>query len=306
VEQSQLGTQLILPDFVLPSRVNQHWQYSGIDSQKDCRDKKHFEQYPHNINYQYNSRGFRDQEWPDTVDQLKQAIWCVGDSFTVGIGSPVEHTWPNVLQQSTQKRIINVSMDGASNNWISRKILKILTEVEPELIVVHWSYLQRRERSIDEAQLRWWQNYYNNVKDFSWPHCPTPGDFFYLPEHIQDELKTNQAPGPFYQINDEDRRLQYDELKNISEDQDMLNTIECIKIVESQAKNTKILHSFIPNYILPNLQINFENQISSLVKYFVGEITAIDRARDGHHYDIKTSQAFVHQIHRCLNQMVAI
>ena len=272
-----------------------------MDSWEKCLDKTHFKQYPHRVLYQYNSRGFRDQEWPNSIEELANAIWCVGDSFTVGLGSPVEHTWPDILQKFTQKRTINVSMDGASNNWISRKILKILTQVQPELIVVHWSYLQRREDSIDTAQLKWWQRYYNNIKDPAWPQCPPPNDFSCLPEFIKHEMTTKHAPGPFYQIDDEDRRLPYNELKNISEDQDMLNTIECIKMVESQAKNTKIIHSFIPNYMSPNLRINFENQISSLVKYFVGEITAIDRARDGHHYDIKTSQTFVQQIHQCLN-----
>ena len=84
-------------------------------------------QYLHPITYNYNSRGFRDQEWPDSMTELREATWCVGDSFTVGLGSPVTHTWPNVLQQTLQKKTINVSMDGASNNLIARKVLKILT-----------------------------------------------------------------------------------------------------------------------------------------------------------------------------------
>jgi hypothetical protein len=160
---------MILPDFILPSRINQTWSYSGLDRFEFCLDKKHFESYPHAITYQYNSRGFRDAEWPDTVDKLKNAIWCVGDSFTVGLGSPIEHTWPYVLQQTLQKRTINISMDGASNNCIARKVLKILTQIQPELIVIHWSYLHRREDSVEAAQLKWWQTYYNNIKDSAWP-----------------------------------------------------------------------------------------------------------------------------------------
>jgi hypothetical protein len=292
---------MILPDFILPNKVNQRWEYSGMDSLEGCLDKKHFQQYPHVVNYQYNSRGFRDQEWPTSVDELKNAIWCVGDSFTVGLGSPVEHTWPWLLQKHTGRRVINISMDGASNNWIHRKILKILTQIQPRSMVVHWSYLQRREYSIDAAQLKWWQTYYNDIKDPSWPLCPTPNDFSYLPEFIKHEIITIHSSGHLYQVSDEDRRLPHDTSKNICTDQDMLNTIECIKIVESQANTTKILHSFIPNYMPPQYQINFEDQVSSMVKYFVGKITAIDRARDGHHYDIKTSQAFVQQIHQCLN-----
>jgi hypothetical protein len=291
---------MILPDFILPSRVNQQWQYSGIDSIEHCLNKKHFKSYPHKIEYRYNSRGFRDTEWPSTLEELKKAIWCIGDSFTVGLGSPVEHTWPYILQQQTGQRTINVSMDGASNNWIARKVLKILSQVQPELIVIHWSYLHRREVSVDEAQLKWWQTYYKNIKDTTWPQCPTPADFASLPEFIQNEIITKHAPGPFYQISDEDRVMHFD-LKNVSIDLDKSNTLECIRVVESQAKATKILHSFIPDYMPNHGKNNFKDQLLSLVQNFIGEIAVIDYARDKHHYDIKTSQVFVQQIHQCLN-----
>lgn len=291
---------MILPDFILPSQVNQQWQYSGIDSPESCLDKKHFKLYPYQVYYNYNSRGFRDQEWPAEFSKLQNAIWCVGDSFTVGIGSPVEHTWSYILQQQTGQRTINVSMDGASNNWIARKVLKILTQIQPELIIVHWSYLHRREASVDEAQIKWWQTYYKNIKDIFWPQCPTPDDFSCLPEFIQHEMIIKHAPGPFYQISDQDRVTHFD-LKNISIDLDMSNTIECIRAVESQAKATKILHSFIPNYMPTYDKNNFKDQLLSLVQNFIGEITLIDYARDKHHYDIKTSQVFVQQIHQYLN-----
>ena len=137
---------MILPDFILHSRVNARWDYSGIDSIKDCLDKTHFKNYPHKVEYSYNSRGFRDAEWPDSVEELKNAIWCIGDSFTVGVGSPLKHTWPYLLQQQTGRRCINVSMDGASNEWIARKTQKIIKEINPTDIVIMWSYTHRREK----------------------------------------------------------------------------------------------------------------------------------------------------------------
>jgi hypothetical protein len=140
---------MILPDFILPSRIHQQWQYSGLDSPDDCLDKKHFELYPHNIEYCYNSRGYRDQEWPTELAKLQEAIWCVGDSFTVGLGNPAEHTWPYLLQQHTGRRTINVSMDGASNEWMARKIKRLVEVIAPKTIVVQWSYFARRESSID-------------------------------------------------------------------------------------------------------------------------------------------------------------
>jgi hypothetical protein len=138
---------MILPDFILPSRVNQHWLYSGLDSIECCFDKKHFNLYPHAVEYKYNSRGFRDQEWPTDINELKQAVWCVGDSFTVGLGSPVEHTWPYQVSKQLGRRTINVSMDGASNMWIARKVIEIIESVSPELIIIQWSYTNRRENT---------------------------------------------------------------------------------------------------------------------------------------------------------------
>jgi hypothetical protein len=136
---------MILSDFVLLSRVNQTWSYSGIDSLEHCMDKKHFKSYPHEISYNYNSRGFRDTEWPDDLEKLKDAVWCVGDSFTVGIGSPIEHTWVCQVSKQLKKQTINVSMDGASNEWIARKVIQICETVSPKLIIIQWSYTNRRE-----------------------------------------------------------------------------------------------------------------------------------------------------------------
>jgi hypothetical protein len=141
---------LILPDFILPSRVNQSWDYSGIDSLEYCKDQNHFLSYPYPVSYDYNSRGFRDSEWPSTFTELTNSIWCVGDSFTVGIGSSLEHTWPQLLQEVGQQKTINVSMDGASNNWIARKCLQIIKTIQPKYLVVQWSYVSRREKDLKD------------------------------------------------------------------------------------------------------------------------------------------------------------
>lgn len=137
----------ILPDLVLPSRINCNWTESGMDSYENCINKQHFIDYPHEVIYNYNSRGFRDKEWPAELVELKKSIWCIGDSFTVGLGSPAEHTWPYVLEKATNLNTINVSLDGASNNWIARRAVDIINQICPNTIVVMWSFLHRRESS---------------------------------------------------------------------------------------------------------------------------------------------------------------
>jgi hypothetical protein len=79
--------------------------------------------------------------------ELKEAVWCIGDSFTVGIGSPAEFTWPQRLSVAINKRTINVSMDGASNEWIARIAQHIISAVDPKKIVIMWSHTHRREHS---------------------------------------------------------------------------------------------------------------------------------------------------------------
>jgi hypothetical protein len=249
---------MILPDFILLSRSNKFCQFTGIDSYEHCLNKKIFLNYSGTVNYQFNSRGFRDNEWPCTLEDLKKRIWCVGDSFTVGVGSSIDRTWPSVLAKNINRQTINVSMDGASNNWIFRKTLKILQEISPDMIVIHWSYVHRSE-SDDQSQV------------------------------------------------DENRRLHL----NLVNLEDMNNPIPDIQRLynyvselEKVKKQTVIVHSVIPNFIIESSQSKNINghKVTALVNNlyrlgnWVKEFPTLDWARDGHHYDIKTAEKFVQEI----------
>jgi len=149
----------VLPNFQIHSRINKHMLYNGIDSMDNCDDKNWFKHYPHRVLYDFNFRGFRDSEWPTTIEELQDAIWCFGDSFTVGLGSPIDHTWCKVLEHKTQRRTINISMDGASNQWMCRWVQQVHEQINPDNMVIMWSYLHRREDSnvllTDEARRIW-------------------------------------------------------------------------------------------------------------------------------------------------------
>lgn len=232
-----VGAKVILPDFLLASRANQIWQYSGMDCRDNCFDLDHFNSYSYPVEYVYNSRGFRDQEWPET---LSEAIWCFGDSFTVGLGSPQSHTWPHLLAQSADRRTINISMDGASNSWIARKCLRVIREIQPSTIVIQWSYTHRRE--------------------------------------VEDTT-----------LSDEDRRLMY---INSTAVEDIKNTIDCIKQIE-QEKTGQVIHSFIPEFTNQDNKQVFNLALTKVAEHVILEFPILDLARDGKHYDIKTSQKFV-------------
>lgn len=286
---------MILPDFILPSRVNQQWQYSGMDSIEKCLDKTHFRSYPHKIDYKYNARGFRDTEWPNIMEELQKSIWCIGDSFTVGVGSPIEHTWPYILQKKTGIRTINVSMDGASNNWIARHAVQILDNIQPKNLIIHWSYLHRREgiTFLNADSKRNFLIYYNNVKDPSWPSLSTVENFSLLPVEIQYELLTHHTPGDGV-LSPEDLRLWHIQSEI---DADVVNSIDCIKLVDHHQQDTCVIHSFIPRF-----GIEVENRLyKSTSNPVVEEFKILDFARDGHHYDINTSEYFVQQLMQILD-----
>ena len=114
---------------------------SGLDTLEQCIDKDHYRSYTKDISYRYNSRGFRDYEWPG---DLSDVVWCVGDSFTVGIGQPFEETWPQLLGKKLGKTCLNIGEDGCANDTMAMRIQEICKLHSPKLIVVMWSYFARR------------------------------------------------------------------------------------------------------------------------------------------------------------------
>jgi len=286
---------MILPNFILHSRKNEVCSESGIDSFNYCQDQLHFKNYPYVVSYHYNSRGFRDQEWPDNLSELANSIWCFGDSFTVGLGSPLEHTWPNILQSRTGTRCINVSMDGASNKWIARKILEVLNVVKPKLIVVQWSFMHRDEfnddtlsdedrrrhtgpGNINQLQI----NNANLIKNLESQknqsqiiHSFIPGSGFFdddILTHMWDDIKGPDWP---------------DYPTNIQE----FNNLDKLVVKE--------LTDFFKKYNLYQTYYQYVEYVTSLTH--VPEIKIEDYARDGQHYDKLTATKFVDQLENLIS-----
>jgi len=116
----------------------------GMDTLEKCDDKDHYLSYTKDISYRYNSRGFRDHEWPE---DLSDVVWCVGDSFTVGMGQPFEETWPQLLGKKLGKTCLNIGEDGCANDTMALRIQEICKSYTPKLVVVMWSYFARRRVS---------------------------------------------------------------------------------------------------------------------------------------------------------------
>jgi|694.fasta_scaffold40252_2 hypothetical protein len=281
---------MTLPELLLSTSANQTWQFSGLDHINNCLDKDHFLSYPYDIIYKYNSRGFRDQEWPISESDLRNSIWCVGDSFTVGLGSPREHTWPFLLQQQTNTRTINISMDGASNEWISRQVQLILSLHKPGTIVIQWSYIHRRERNIESVIEERWKQFYNRIKDSTWPDQILYQQRHLLPLVIQHEIENDHDSQSVTQIIDENRRLYS---VNSTDEQDINNLIDCVNSVENIKNSTVLIHSFVPGFISAALHNNFFDRWPTDPTYCIEQFPILDLARDGHHYDLLTADNLV-------------
>ena len=277
---------MILPDLILPSRVNQTWYYSGMDSLELCLDKKHFASYPHDITYQYNSRGFRDAEWPDTLEELKNAIWCVGDSFTVGIGSPLEYTWTYQVSQKLNTRTINVSMDGASNNWIARCVNLIQKEIDPKNIIVMWSYAHRRElenQNLNSEQRRLHFDKSNILEDLH--NLESCMAMITHSKIIQLAIPGYTPIADYQSVWQNIRGVDWPELMPST-----LNELLALpKFVQTELKKKFKLWT--------ELQQSMEPQLlqSDLEKNFI-KVNRLDLARDAHHFDLITSQWVADQI----------
>lgn len=180
---------MILPEVSILSYKDFKSNGFGMDTLQNCKDKDWFNKFPDAVSYEFNSRGFRDAEWPE---DLKDAVWCIGDSFTIGIGLPSNQTWPSLLSKVIPQNVINVSRNGASNDYIARISKIIKTQINPYAIIHQWSYIHRRELP-NLAQVRYLnsspeddiENLIQNIKSTNdernihsmIPYFEPPGDF---------------------------------------------------------------------------------------------------------------------------------
>lgn len=283
-----------LPDFILPTRKNQSWDKSGSDHPDYCLDHLHFKNYPHAVTYNYNSRGFRDQEWPESGPELENSVWCIGDSFTVGIGSPLSHTWVNILQSRLGQRCINVSLDGASNAWIARKALQVLDVVQPRLMIIHWSYIQRSESAdtaLSDEQRRIKVSKINDINQLKLTG-------FELMQTVEAHKKQCNVIHSFVPdsnlLDHRHNQSIWSAIKDITWPQLPANLNEFNNLpsnIVDELKTFNVYHVLYAYYDLAHSTT------------WLPEIVPLDLARDGHHYDTVTATNFVDQLEDLISDL---
>jgi hypothetical protein len=290
---TESGGDVMNNKLTIPPLSNQQFDYSGIDSLNSCLDPELFLQWPYQVNYKYNSRGFRDQEWPE---DLKSAVWCIGDSFTVGIGSCIEHTWPQVLSQHSQRRVINVSMDGASNEWIARRACDVYDLAGPGNMVLMWSYLHRREHSdpdLSDQGRRMHHVKSTDIQDFeNFNSCRRKVLTHCADSNVIELIIPNFSSNSFTDV-------AWEKIRDPSWPILLPSTMtECQGLFPDIVTELRTIHGIDINGLLEFQAIQQQHPefLSDLIR-----VEYLDRARDGHHFDRLTAEWVAKQVQNLLN-----
>jgi hypothetical protein len=64
-------------------------------------------------------------------------------------------------------------------------------------------------KDVDVDVDKLWIDFYNNIKDASWPNCNTVNDIACLPDHIRHEVESSYQPPTRYNLDNENHALEF-------------------------------------------------------------------------------------------------
>tara|TARA_Y100001937_G_scaffold122040_1_gene181767 strand:+ start:644 stop:1348 length:705 start_codon:yes stop_codon:yes gene_type:complete len=95
-----------------------------------------------NFDYKFNSWGFRGPEYKDYLGNKVNI--CLGDSYTVNIGGPIEHSWASQLSKKFDIPTLNLGVSGAGNDTIKLIYENACKIFDVQNTFVMYSHLHRR------------------------------------------------------------------------------------------------------------------------------------------------------------------
>ena len=124
-------------------------------------ERYHYNEYhsKEKIEYKLNKHNFRCTQDFSSYDSSKFNIFCLGCSYTFGIGIDNDSTWSQVLHLNTkilpQDAVMwNLGIPGASNDQICRLLVDIYFLYKPSLVYIQWTIPSRREHVFDDGTTR--------------------------------------------------------------------------------------------------------------------------------------------------------
>lgn len=88
------------------------------------------------ISVQANAEGCKDREW--SLTKHKKRIFCLGDSFTEGIGSSKDSSYPDILQQlvGDSIEVCNAGISGSDPFYEYMLLKQKLLKYKPDVVLV--------------------------------------------------------------------------------------------------------------------------------------------------------------------------
>lgn len=101
-----------------------------------------------NVEYKFNSHGYRCSEFDSDAENRILAIGC---SLTLGVGLPYHKSWPYRFYEMIRDPgacstvLWNLGMFGESNDYIARMLKCAVAKLKPTIVIVLFTGFSRRE-----------------------------------------------------------------------------------------------------------------------------------------------------------------
>ena len=131
-------TDPLIHNYIMHAGKVLHWDTCDSESEylKNIKEPKSYEQLLNlgfvntKIDYQYNSHGFRTDEFDNELEVL-----CFGDSHTMGTGVHAKDTWPSQFAYKTGFKTANLGLAGSSNDTVFRLARHYLPFLKPKYAI---------------------------------------------------------------------------------------------------------------------------------------------------------------------------
>jgi len=122
---------------------NRKLKFTDLDDINYCKNKFWFKTYQYqDFDYQFNSWGFRGPEYDQYIGTPVNI--CLGDSFTLNMGGPIEHSWPSLLQKKYAIPCLNLGLNGAGNDTIRLVYDRACKLFDVQNTFVVYTFINRR------------------------------------------------------------------------------------------------------------------------------------------------------------------
>lgn len=199
---------------------NKNFRTIGSDTPQTCDiDADWWNNYPvQDFDYVFNSWGYRGIEYKGHLGSKVNI--CLGDSFTVNVGGPIEHSWPSLLSNHFDIPTLNFGMMAAGNDALYFLYKKLIELFDVQNTFVMYSFMHRRYKngefiqdvlSDDKNNFAFFLNHrIPNAIECAipgWGHTEQENKFFEDRNIFRLDLKKNHYYKDHVRLVDENRKM---------------------------------------------------------------------------------------------------